>query len=320
MRTAPLNKDAFVSITERFEMLDAQVLSVNSSAGAHASKPVEQLDKDGNVIAVFGSINKAARAVGTTSGNISKVCKGETVTSKGFGWRFGKSADTDVILEPTPADIVMPILEPAQEPSFAVGEHNPVQTLRTSLVNIGEEDKNVIATSNVLSQMGVPMKATRDNVIIRTALSRLGLFEDSVVKGSYVPREEIRSLFRNKHGKYSMLSDKVTDFKVKNKSGIFLELSKLSLLDECIERRNNYLEKTRVQSSLLVGLFIESFMLELKTNGEDPSEARKNILWENANTDAKHMISEGLADNDLIVAEQLIADGEAMMEQFNGEA
>lgn len=52
------------------------------------AKEVEQLDKNGNVIAEFPSIKEASRATNTNDTQISMVCKGKTNTANGYYWRY----------------------------------------------------------------------------------------------------------------------------------------------------------------------------------------------------------------------------------------
>ena len=57
----------------------------NSNQG----RPVEQLTRDGEVIAVFGSAKEAFEKTGIQCTNISKVCQGKTLKSAGgFVWRY----------------------------------------------------------------------------------------------------------------------------------------------------------------------------------------------------------------------------------------
>lgn len=56
------------------------------------SKPVIQMDLNGNVIAEFESMVEAGKCVGTTQGSISSVCRGVTKTAKGFRWSFLKAS------------------------------------------------------------------------------------------------------------------------------------------------------------------------------------------------------------------------------------
>ena len=54
------------------------------------TKPVYQLDKDGNIINEYKSITKAAEALGIKCAEISRVCLGHKYrhTAHGFGWKF----------------------------------------------------------------------------------------------------------------------------------------------------------------------------------------------------------------------------------------
>lgn len=51
-------------------------------------KPVLQYSLDGELIAEHESTLAAAKAIGVYQGNISKVCRGETETAKGFIFKF----------------------------------------------------------------------------------------------------------------------------------------------------------------------------------------------------------------------------------------
>lgn len=52
-------------------------------------KPVEQIDLDtGEVINYFNSLGEAARFIGKSYANISKVCKGKYKQAYGYGWRY----------------------------------------------------------------------------------------------------------------------------------------------------------------------------------------------------------------------------------------
>ena len=51
-------------------------------------KAVEMLDLSSNVIQTFESIKDAATFVGCTSGMISKVCKGDRITTANYKWRY----------------------------------------------------------------------------------------------------------------------------------------------------------------------------------------------------------------------------------------
>lgn len=53
-------------------------------------KAVMKLDKNGNVIAIFKSVTKAASATGIAISNISGVCRGKKKTAGGFCWQYTK--------------------------------------------------------------------------------------------------------------------------------------------------------------------------------------------------------------------------------------
>ncbi len=52
------------------------------------SKPVLQLDFDGNVITEWPSARAASEATGAEFQNIYKCCRGFRRTAGGFGWRY----------------------------------------------------------------------------------------------------------------------------------------------------------------------------------------------------------------------------------------
>lgn len=51
-------------------------------------KPVQQIDKNGNVVAVYESANIAASELGLQNTLISACCHGRRKTTGGFGWSF----------------------------------------------------------------------------------------------------------------------------------------------------------------------------------------------------------------------------------------
>lgn len=58
------------------------------SKGLARMKPVEMLDKQGNIIAAFPSIGDAAAFIGVGLSNISSVLSGKKKTSRGYGFRY----------------------------------------------------------------------------------------------------------------------------------------------------------------------------------------------------------------------------------------
>ena len=56
--------------------------------GMENAKKIEQLDLDGNVIAVFSSLHEAERKTGIRNGNISRCCNGKALTTGGYRWRY----------------------------------------------------------------------------------------------------------------------------------------------------------------------------------------------------------------------------------------
>lgn len=51
------------------------------------SKPIRQIDANGDVVAIWASINECARANGWQASNISRSCKNESATAYGFKFR-----------------------------------------------------------------------------------------------------------------------------------------------------------------------------------------------------------------------------------------
>lgn len=51
-------------------------------------KPVEMLDKQGNIIAAFPSVGDAAAFIGVGLSSISSVLSGKKKTSRGYGFRY----------------------------------------------------------------------------------------------------------------------------------------------------------------------------------------------------------------------------------------
>jgi len=52
------------------------------------SKPVVQMDLDGNVIKIWKSGIEVKRTLGFSHGHISEVCLGKWKTAYGFRWKF----------------------------------------------------------------------------------------------------------------------------------------------------------------------------------------------------------------------------------------
>lgn len=55
---------------------------------SHASKPVLQYSKKGELLASFYSMKEAAEAVGIEGGHICSVCKGKRKTTGGYIWKY----------------------------------------------------------------------------------------------------------------------------------------------------------------------------------------------------------------------------------------
>lgn len=57
-------------------------------SGKKTARKVEQIDMDGNVVAVYESMKAAGRATGINYGNICNVCRGRAKKAGGYGWRY----------------------------------------------------------------------------------------------------------------------------------------------------------------------------------------------------------------------------------------
>ena len=57
-------------------------------SGKKTARKVEQIDMDGNVIAVYESMKAAGRATGINYGTICNVCGGRAKHAGGYGWRY----------------------------------------------------------------------------------------------------------------------------------------------------------------------------------------------------------------------------------------
>ena len=51
---------------------------------------VEQVDFNGNVLKVFGSIKEATNSLGVKQSHISECCLNKRKTSNGYVWRYAK--------------------------------------------------------------------------------------------------------------------------------------------------------------------------------------------------------------------------------------
>ena len=60
----------------------------NKVASIRLSKPVVQMDVDGNFIAIHPSLKIAGMATGTSPSSISNVCRGRVSKIKGFKWKY----------------------------------------------------------------------------------------------------------------------------------------------------------------------------------------------------------------------------------------
>jgi hypothetical protein len=81
-------------------------------------RPVQQFDKDDNLIALHPSIAEASRVTGCNAGNIGSACRGKVYrTVGGFVWRYAELAPP--ALHPVGAPIPNPnsrMTEPTDEP------------------------------------------------------------------------------------------------------------------------------------------------------------------------------------------------------------
>jgi group I intron endonuclease len=83
---------------ERCDKISKALTGLKKSAEANANnarakeRPVQQLDKDGNVICEYPSLSAAARAHDTHNASISRVCTGKGKSCAGWGWRFAGEA------------------------------------------------------------------------------------------------------------------------------------------------------------------------------------------------------------------------------------
>lgn len=62
-----------------------------AEVGRKQAKPVLQIDKNGNVIKRWGSIQEIHRSLGYLAGQISSACNGNIKTSYGYRWEFEKN-------------------------------------------------------------------------------------------------------------------------------------------------------------------------------------------------------------------------------------
>lgn len=54
----------------------------------HRAKSVAQLDRNGNTVKIYKSVNDAAREMGVRGENISRCCNGKNIQSCGYGWKY----------------------------------------------------------------------------------------------------------------------------------------------------------------------------------------------------------------------------------------
>lgn len=76
---------------EKYHCRGEQVIRWRNELGlpnSAQSKPVIQLDLDGNEIARFHSIHAAAKAVGGNANNITVCLQGKIATAYGYKWRL----------------------------------------------------------------------------------------------------------------------------------------------------------------------------------------------------------------------------------------
>jgi len=79
------------------ENIDAYYKELRECKVTHQTrpqKPVIQFNKNGECLAMFGSINEAARRTGCDDGHISKVCNGKRKTTGGYIWKSNNGVQT----------------------------------------------------------------------------------------------------------------------------------------------------------------------------------------------------------------------------------
>jgi hypothetical protein len=89
--TINLRKHAYkVELTKEFEViLTEQKRERNTQANEQKKTPIQQLDREGNVLAVFPSLSAAARALGKdTSGPISNALNPNNSQRIGYGYQW----------------------------------------------------------------------------------------------------------------------------------------------------------------------------------------------------------------------------------------
>jgi group I intron endonuclease len=63
------------------------------------SKPVYQINKDGDIIAIFPSVQQAAKKTWCVSSNISECCRHGRKSAGGFQWEYAPKETTDITKE-----------------------------------------------------------------------------------------------------------------------------------------------------------------------------------------------------------------------------
>lgn len=68
---------------------DSELRKIRSKENHHIKRPVIQLDLNNNIINQFDSVSEARKQLGYISNNcISRVCRGERKSYKGFRWQY----------------------------------------------------------------------------------------------------------------------------------------------------------------------------------------------------------------------------------------
>lgn len=60
----------------------------NSGRNNENSKPILQIDLDGNIIKLWDSSGQASKILGISQGNINECCNNKRRTANGYRWKF----------------------------------------------------------------------------------------------------------------------------------------------------------------------------------------------------------------------------------------
>lgn len=96
--------------------------------GKRALKPVYQLDKDGNIIQEFASVNDAAASVNINGARISECCHGQRKEAGGFGWKLKK-----IKIKLLPGEKFRPMkpIKKAKFPDIEISTHGRFRNKKT---------------------------------------------------------------------------------------------------------------------------------------------------------------------------------------------